>query len=352
MKKMIYVTLFLLLLSSCNKEEAIILENTTLKALSGNSVGTLLTASAKFSPRAGHTTTVFKDTLWVIGGWINGKYNTNDVWNSTNGIDWKPVALQAIFPPRFGHTTTVFDNKLWAIGGRDNSKRFGDCEYNDVWYSEDGRQWHLVTASAPFTPRYAHSTVVFDDKLWVIGGNYADLSKSDRLIYNSDVWYSENGIDWIRAREKAAFGPRAKHETVIFDESFLLIAGEASRFERRNDIYKSADCGQWEFIADGSSTETLAHFSSRSTHTVNAFRNQLWLIGGYYQGENFQDIYFNDVWISNDGAIWEKQTEDTKFLPRSFHTATVFKDKLLLMGGVGKGINGDRVFYNDVWIIE
>lgn len=50
----------------------------------------------------------------------------NDIWRTTNGIDFeliKPdtnnLSNPRIFNARFGHTTTVFNNNLYLIGGRD-----------------------------------------------------------------------------------------------------------------------------------------------------------------------------------------------------------------------------------------
>ena len=50
-----------------------------------------------------------------------------------------------------------------------------------MWYSANGTTWTEATASAPFSKRDGHSSVVFDNKLWVIAG-YDDGS------LKNDVW--------------------------------------------------------------------------------------------------------------------------------------------------------------------
>ncbi len=50
-----------------------------------------------------------------------------DVWYSTNGVNWTCANESATWFPRFRHTSVVFDNKIWVLGG-DNKK--------DVWYGE------------------------------------------------------------------------------------------------------------------------------------------------------------------------------------------------------------------------
>lgn len=54
---------------------------------------------------------------------------TNKVFYSSNGVDWyqKP---DANFAARFSPNPVVYDNKLWVIGGKDSSV---NSIYKDVW---------------------------------------------------------------------------------------------------------------------------------------------------------------------------------------------------------------------------
>src|SRR5262249_39588896 len=72
-----------------------------------------------------------------------------------------------IFSPRWDHTSVVFDNKMWVIAGYDDAP---EINLRDVWSSSDGQAWTLVKAEAAFGPRLDHTTVVFNNKMWVIGG--------------------------------------------------------------------------------------------------------------------------------------------------------------------------------------
>jgi hypothetical protein len=67
---------------------------------------------------------------------------------------------------------------MWVIGGRDKD----DVETDDIYYSRDGRNWRLATANPGFPARSFHATLVFQNKIWVI----ASLWGSQR-----DVWYWE-----------------------------------------------------------------------------------------------------------------------------------------------------------------
>ena len=86
---------------------------------------TQATASAPWSGRDRHTTAVFNNKLWVIGGNLK-----NDVWCSSDGVNWIQATASAPWSGRGGHTTAVFNNKLWVIGGSDGRRK------NDVWFME------------------------------------------------------------------------------------------------------------------------------------------------------------------------------------------------------------------------
>ena len=63
---------------------------------------------------------------------MGGNTGTNDVWYSTDGIDWTEATANAYWADRIRYTSVVFDNRMWAIGGDD----FSGGAVNDVWYAD------------------------------------------------------------------------------------------------------------------------------------------------------------------------------------------------------------------------
>ncbi len=148
---------------------------------------TQATASAPWEARIGHAVVAFGGKMWLLGGGAYGVTSFedhNDVWCSTNGSDWTKVTGSAAWAKRDGHTVVVYDNKMWLIGG---GVGYTDTRYNDVWYSTDGENWNQATASAQWSKRYGHSSAVFDSKIWVIAGD-----GGSKL---NDVWWYKGATE-------------------------------------------------------------------------------------------------------------------------------------------------------------
>ena len=147
--------------------------------------------NATFAARNHFVFLYFDSKLWVIGGYnhVGGTTYKNDVWSSPDGITWTEETAAAGFAGRYGHRGVVFDGKMYIMGGADATQ-----EYNDVWSSADGITWVEESAAAvsPFSARYDFDAVVHDDKIWIFAGGTL-LSG-----FFNDAWYSSDGIDWTR----------------------------------------------------------------------------------------------------------------------------------------------------------
>jgi len=157
-------------------------------SMSGLIAWTQVTNSAAWSTRARAAHVVFDGLIWMIGGQsISGLASArvikvyNDVWHSNNGKDWVSTTVQAPWSARCGHTVAVFPHlsrqAMFIMGGSDMSSFF-----NDVWRSYDGLVWTIITSNAAFPPRWQHSTVAFRDNLWVLGGHVCRCVAEDSCV--------------------------------------------------------------------------------------------------------------------------------------------------------------------------
>ena len=104
---------------------------------------------------------------------------------------WHQTTKVPEWPARFGHSAFVFDNRFWVLGGGSDKYGCGAFYFGDVWYSRDAKTWTEATYSAPWGRRFGQGAVVFDGKMWVMGGT-RDFNHN--VLFN-DVWCSSDGVD-------------------------------------------------------------------------------------------------------------------------------------------------------------
>jgi hypothetical protein len=283
---------------------------------------TQATANAGWSARDGHTSVVFDNKMWVIGGISAGGYR-NDVWYSSDGVNWTRATTNAGWSARFAHTSVVFDNKMWVMGGYD-----GGGYRNDVWYSSDGVNWTQATVNAGWTARWFPTSVVFDNKIWVIGG-----------YFTNDIWYSTDGVNWTQATANAGWSARQTHTSVVYDNKMWVMGGADIMRNYKNDVWYSMSKGNM----DWTQATANAGWSARVRHRSVVYDNKIWVIGGY--DGSYGGSCKNDVWYSTDGVSWTQATANASWSARAYHTTVVFDNKMWVIGGWMGGSN--RI--NDVW---
>jgi len=259
--------------------------------------------------------------MWVLGG-STSSGASNEAWSSTDGETWTLETESAEWSSRREHTTVVFDNKMWVLGGRDSD----DKRKNDVWCSVNGIEWVEVTSSAEWSPRFGHSSVVFDEKLWIICGITFEATPGLRL---SDVWCSENGSEWTETTmqiNEEIIG-LADHATVVFKDRLWVLGGnDYSRTIRSGRVYSSTDGIEWR------EPEKVGFWVSSDFPSV-VYDEKIWVLGGVFGGE--AGIIQNSIWTSPDGMTWTEEMPEPNWSERYGHTAVVYKDRIWVLGGRG-----------------
>lgn len=332
-----YFIILLFFILSCQNSKIPTLpennENIFSNELTTGKVWLAASSSNKFSPRGNFGLAKFEDRLWIAGGKSedSGSENLyNDVWRSNNGIDWYIVTNNANFSPRKNHTLTYFNDYLWIIGGISDFESFK----NDIYKSNNGKDWTKVRSAAPFYPRQSHYTIVFQNNLWVIGGRAYNYIQQ---IYTNDVWKSENGVDWECITNCANFSPRAGHICFVLNNELYVALGHDD-LNFYSDVWKSSNGKNWQLVSDS------VQISKRAYSQGFAFNNKLWLIGGIDNKGN----YNNDVWNSVDGNVWLLITSHISCPSRIDFRAIDFNNKFWIFGGMNE--NGD--YLNDIWYSE
>ena len=259
---------------------------------------------------------------------------------------WSRVTGGAGWDGRSAHTAVVFNGKMWVMGGNNGQNYVNDR--NDVWSSSDGVTWTQTTVMGThWSARWGHAAAVFDGKMWVMGGGRGRLSGSEDFVLLNDVWSSADGASWTRVEESrtpTAEDPhwpvRNTHAAVVFADKLWVMAGSHSNGGYRNDVWSGNREGTlWTKANTRGLIQGDPHWPIRNKCAAVVFDNKIWVMGGR-QATNRK----NDVWWSANGAKWIQTTvSGTHWLARSYHAAVVFDNKLWVMGGF------DANHKNDIW---
>jgi len=239
-------------------------------------------------------------------------------------INWQEVTAAAGFSARRNHTSLIYDDKFWVISG------FTTGNENDVWSSPDGITWTQAARTAVFPVRRVAASVVFDGKMWTIGG----LGASPL----ADVWSSTDGATWTESTTIGSqFSARYGHTLVVFDDGggdkMWLIGGWDDDTGYQDDVWSSPDGINW------TEETATAGFTARNGHSCVVLNSKMWVIGGDAGGSTS-----DEVWSSPDGINWTESTAiGSKFLARSAHTSVVLNSKMWVIGG------GGATLYDDIW---
>lgn len=235
---------------------------------------TLETAATPFSKRQLFSDLVVHgDKMYAVGGAIQGYHPFrayNDVWSSADGKTWTKATDQAPWPPRIWNTARAYKNRIWMMGGFRAEPTWNN--FNDVWYSADGADWQPLVTEDVWSPRHEYSLYVFDDKLWMVGGNAWPLQ--------NDVWYLEiKGLTFLSQpvieelagneytyRAKADFNASAGRLTYR-----LVEAPRWLKIESATGLIRGTplEPGEYQVVVEASDA---AGESARQTYTLHIFK--------------------------------------------------------------------------------
>jgi len=143
---------------------------------------------------------VFNGMMWLVGGKSVQGSCLNDVWSSADGASWTKVTNAAQWTARTGLAcyTLPGSNKMFIAGGLDSSGNF----LNDVWSTTDGVNWNQESPNA-FSGggRYGMATTVSEGMVYALGG----ATKSGN---SGDTYNTTDGINWGKL-STPAWSPRA-----------------------------------------------------------------------------------------------------------------------------------------------
>jgi len=231
----------------------------------------------------------WNNRIWISGGLNAAGAYLNDVWYSDDGMNWEQAATGATsFGAREGHTMLVHDGALWVIGGYN-----GSVYFNDVWRSGDGVNWEQVGyAPASFTARDDGCVYSLKGRLYVVGG--------DGAVNFDDVWCSYDGRIWRQVINNYALVRRTHVRPVVFDNRMWLIGGyDADAATTSNQTLYSDDGWNWEINGTANGLPRIRDYAA------TVFDGKIVVSGGT-QGEGERAAAESSaLWYSYNGVNWK-----------------------------------------------
>ena len=289
--------------------------------------------------------------------------------------NWRKVLNHAPFPIGDAGTYSclVHHNQMYFLDYETRDEYGVWTNLTDIWRSSDGMKWELVNNETPYGHNstrfvsYSDSLFAFDDgityksydgKVWVkTGENSPTLTRVTifkNSIYglnNHSIYKSQDGSNWNEITNTLPWTPRSNPAFIAFKDK-LWVFGGGINYNSGNEIYfqdvwNSEDGINWSPVTHSAPWEGNIWFG------YNVFDNKLWYYGGYNWYREAQGIEHgnsNKIWWSEDGREWAEITQSDSWGARHAPLSWVHKDALWIASGYGGG--GIHRLYNDVWKFE
>jgi hypothetical protein len=138
------------------------------------------------------------------------------------------------------------------------------------------------------------------------------------------------------------------HYTVSFNDRIWVMGGQTvPQFAPAaevfyNDVWNTEDGASWTRVIERASWPARGMIGGAAE-----FKGRIWILGGgTYDTPTSPRKFYNDVWSSPDGVRWERHVERAPWYPREYHEVAVFDDRLWVLEG-WNGSNRQDVWYSE-----
>jgi hypothetical protein len=220
------------------------------------------------------------------------------------------------------HQAVVFNDKIWVIGGVTKNTSGQEVYTNGIYSSADGVTF-TNHGNGPFSIRGYHQVKVLNGKLWLFGGVKVELGV---VTTHLDIWSSADGINWSQEYAVGSyFEKRYGHQMINYDDKLWCIGGYDATYQPRKDIWYTTDGVNWNLFLDNT-----GGFGKKSKHSVSIFDNKMLVIGGDSDTGNKNDVWKGLI----NGTSWQNLINNSSiFSPRELHQTIVKNGKIYVIGG-------------------
>ncbi|KAI8393341.1 uncharacterized protein BYT42DRAFT_487417 [Radiomyces spectabilis] len=321
-------------------------------------------------PLRAHTANLIGEQLYVFGGCdIKSCFNSLYILDMDT-LTWsKPRVSGQIPPPCRAHSCTVVDKDLasgkrsthlYVFGGGDGPNYFNDLYILNIGMYETTKPLsvaeafetvfisHYSTISVDTltwskppmegtipSPRRAHATCLWNDKIIVVGGGDGARALAD--VHALDISDPAH-LRWTQLKPSGTPPIARGYHTSNLVKDKLIVYGGSDGHECFSDVHiLDLVDNRWIHVDIDRAVPRLAH-------TATQVGSYIFVIGGH-DGSR----YSNDVLLLNLVTMsWEsRKIYGGAPTPRGYHTTVLHDCRLYLLGG----FDGRNVF-EDVYVLE
>jgi hypothetical protein len=297
-----------------------------------NTNGTVGTCSVKTTftnARGEHTSAVYGDKLYIMGGW-NGTTYYNDIIYCTLGSSGAASGCaqqtNAFTTARYGHDSTMYNGYLYILGGKSSGSYLNDAQYMQLGPSHGGVGSGSTGTFA--TTRDSHASVAYDGYLYIIGG------WNDPTVYGDIKYCSLGANGTIGTCNTAAVSlniPRYNHTAVVNNGYIYVTDGLDSGGTNLNNVeYCAINSGTHNVTSCTSQNNLFA--TARNNHASVSYNGRLYVVGGIINGVYQSDVEYCSY--NANGSLSNCDQQLSVFpAARNNLSAEVYNGYLYIVGG-------------------
>jgi N-acetylneuraminic acid mutarotase len=277
--------------------------------------------------RNGHTATLVGTFLYIIGGWLGqGPLAADDMHIlDLHNLKWIEHNIKGNPPGACNmHTADCLDDRIYVFRGGDGKAYLNDLHVLDTTQ----QQWLEIEATGEQPPpRANHSSSIVGETLYIFGGWDGSKRLNDLYALNLTQMF------WTKFKASDTDpAPRAGMSLCNVEDKLFLFGGSGPHAFCFNDLFvfdpvssKWTECDQFK--------NPDCKPKARAGHSMTLCDKKIYIIGGSYGQEYNRDVYIIDT---DPCPEWDFQFKGKKKLMKSlreFVNQEKFSDLTFIVEG-------------------
>ncbi|KAL0480210.1 tea1 [Acrasis kona] len=294
--------------------------------------------------RVGASSATTNSHQWIVfaGG------DETQFFNDLHSLDltkpdggWTNITTTNTPSKRAWHSSVIINNKFYVFGGFDKTKNIDSTVY-ELDLSQQSPSWKTLSSSNAASPRFLHSAVTHNNKMYTFGGMTADSK-----FFNDVHEFDPSTNKWTQIKTNEGPSPRAAHSATQYADRMYIFGGTASGEYYGDTWALDLKSFTWTKIKTTPSESAVKFPSPRAGAITALVKENLWIFGGQTAGGKSADLWV----LSLEGHAW---SEVINIRPSNQPTArysgvaaiSPSTQAFNILGGDGdKPMNGNQWFF-------